>query len=250
MTGRLAVVTGGNKGIGRGCAERLLRDGHRVVITGRDEKAIDETVAALSGLGEIEGRAFDVTDEDAVADALGGLDVDILVANAGVAFSAPLHRLDLEQWEWILKVNVTGIFLCARAVIRGMRERDWGRLITVASVASHHGVKYGSAYTASKHAALGFTRAVALEVAATGVTANAVCPAFVETEMTERSVENIVDATGLSAQEALSTLENMAPLGRLVTVEECAAAVAYLASDEAAAVNGQSIILDGGGVQQ
>lgn len=250
MTDRLAVVTGGNKGIGRGCARHLLRAGHRVVVTGRDEEALDATVTELGSLGEIEARAFDVTDEEAVADALGDLEVDVLVNNAGVAFSQPLHRTTLEDWRWVQEVNVTGVFLCTREVISGMRERHHGRIITVASVASHHGVKYGSAYNASKHGVLGFTRGIATEYAGTGVTVNAVCPAFVETEMTERSVATIVDKTGMSEEQARASLENMTPLGRLITVDEVAAAVTYLASDEAASVNGQSIILDGGGVQK
>lgn len=250
MSQDLAVVTGGNKGIGRACARRLLRAGYRVVVTGRDRRALDETVTALEGTGEIEARRFDVTDEEAVVDAFAGLEVDVLVANAGVAFSQPLDRTDLDDWRWVLDVNVTGVFLCARAVISGMRERDRGRVIAVASVASHHGLRYGTAYAASKHGVLGFIRALATEVAGTGVTANAVCPTFVDTPMTDRSVVNIAEKTGRSEDEARRALERMAPLDRLVTPEEVAAAVAYLASDDAAAVNGQSIILDGGGVQQ
>jgi NAD(P)-dependent dehydrogenase (short-subunit alcohol dehydrogenase family) len=245
----LAVVTGGNKGIGRACAAGLLAAGHRVVVTGRDRAALDATVADLDAAGEVEARAFDVTDEDAVEEALADLEVDVLVANAGVAFSEPLERTKLDDWRWVLDVNVTGVFLCTRAVIAGMRERDRGRVIAVASVASHHGLRYGTAYAASKHGVLGFIRALATEVAGTGVTANTVCPAFVDTPMTDRSVANIVERTGRSDEDARRALERMAPLDRLVTPEEVAAAVAYLASDAAAAVNGQSIILDGGGIQ-
>ena len=250
MTERLAVVTGGNKGIGRSCAARLLTEGYRVIVTGRDQEALDGTVAELEGSGGIEARRFDVTDEEAVAEAFADLDVDVLVANAGVAFSQPLERTDLDDWRWVLDVNVTGVFLCARAVIAGMRERDHGRVIAVASVASHHGLRYGTAYAASKHGVLGFIRALATEVAGSGVTANAVCPAFVDTPMTDRSVANIAEKTGRSEEESRRALERMSPLDRLVTPEEVAAAVAYLASDAAAPVNGQSIILDGGGVQQ
>lgn len=250
MSPPLAVVTGGNRGIGRACAQRLLRAGHRVIVTGRDAEALDETVDLLAPLGSVEARAFDVTDEGAVGDAIGGLDVDVLVANAGVAFSQPVHRTTLDDWRWVIDVNLTGVFLCVRAVIGGMRARDRGRIVVVASVASHRGVRYGSAYAASKHGVLGLVRSMATESAGTGVTANAVCPAFVDTEMTERSVANIVDRTGMDEEQARGALEQMAPLGRLVGVDEVAAAVAYLVSDDAAAVNGQSIILDGGGVQQ
>lgn len=250
MVDRLAVVTGGNRGIGRACAERLLRDGHRVLITGRDETALEETRAALADLGDIRAEACDAGDEQAVTDLLGRLDVDVLVANAGMERSAPVHRTSLETWEQILRVNATGVFLAVRAVLSGMRERGWGRIVTVASVASHYGLRYGSAYAASKHAALGFTRSVATEVAGSGVTANAVCPGFVATAMTDRSVQRIVDATGRSVGEATEIIRNLQPLGRLIEPEEVAATVAYLVSDAAAPVNGQSLILDGGGIQQ
>jgi NAD(P)-dependent dehydrogenase (short-subunit alcohol dehydrogenase family) len=247
---RLAVVTGGNKGIGRACAERLLRDGHRLVVTGRDEAALKQTAEDLGHLGDVTPLAFDIADEGAVRDHLESLAVDVLVASAGIAHSAPLHRTTLEEWNRVLSVNATGVFLAARAVLPRMRERDWGRVVTVASVAGHQGVRYGSAYAASKHAAVGLTRSIATEVAGTGVTANSVCPAFVDTAMTDQSVERIVGATGRGEAEARAALEQMSPLGRLVRPDEVAAAVAYLASDAAAAVNGQSIILDGGGIQQ
>ena len=242
---RTALVTGGNKGIGRACALRLADAGHRVVITGRDTTALDEVAASHA---HIEARTFDVTDEDAWA-AL-DLDIDVLVANAGVAESAPVHKTTLEQWRRIYEINATGVFLSVRAVLPAMRERGWGRIVAVASVASHHGVRYASAYAASKHAALGLIRSVAAEVTGTAITANSVCPGYVETEMTERSVDRIVSLTGRAEAEAKAAIEGMQPLGRLVTADEVAAAVTFLASDAAAPINGQSIILDGGGVQQ
>lgn len=241
---RTALVTGGNKGIGRACAEALAADGHRVIATGRDIAALDDVAAHPN----IEPLAFDVTDEQAW-EAL-DIEVDILVANAGIAESAPLHKTSLEQWRRIYEINATGVFLGARRVLPGMRERGWGRIIAVASVASHHGVRYASAYAASKHAVLGLIRSVAVEVAGTAITANSVCPGYVATEMTERSVERIVDITGRGEEQARAAIEGMQPLGRLVEPAEVAAAVSFLAGDAAAAINGQSIILDGGGVQQ
>jgi NAD(P)-dependent dehydrogenase (short-subunit alcohol dehydrogenase family) len=227
---RVVVVTGGAKGIGKAVAERFAAAGDEVEAPGHDE--------------------LDVADEDQVAaffERLGR--VDVLVNNAGVASGAPLARTTLDDWRAHLDVNATGAFLCTRAVVGGMIERGDGRIVTVASVAGLYGARYTAAYTASKHAAVGLMRATAAEVAGTGVTANAVCPAYVDTDMTRRTVENIVDRTGRNAEEAQSALETMTPLGRLLEPDEVAAAVVFLASPEAAAINGQTIVLDGGGLQ-
>ena len=225
---RTVVVTGGAKGIGKAVAERF--SGEQVYAPGHDE--------------------LDVTDEVGVQEFFNELGpVDVLVNNAGVAVGAPLARTTLDDWRAHLDVNATGAFLCTRAVLPGMIERGDGRIVTVASVAGLVGMRYTAAYSASKHAAVGLMRATAAEVAGTGVTANAVCPAFVDTAMTERTVENIVAKTGRTAEEAQSDLAQMTPLGRLLEPDEVAAAVVFLASPEAAAVNGQTIVLDGGGLQ-
>ncbi len=225
---RTVVVTGGAKGIGKAVAERFSADD--IHAPGHDE--------------------LDVTNEEQVAaffERLGR--VDVLVNNAGVAASASLARTTLDHWREHLDVNATGAFLCTRAVVGGMIERRDGRIVTVASIAGLRAVRYTAAYAASKHAAIGLMRVTAAEVAGTGVTANAVCPAWVRTDMTQRTVENIVAKTGRTAEEAEAELKGMTPLGRLLEPDEVAAAVAFLASPEAAAINGQTLVLDGGGLQ-
>lgn len=248
MAQRVAVVTGGGKGIGRAILRRLAAGGHRVVAVGREEAALGDACRELGP--EASYRLCDVTQETAVEALFRELEpVDILVNNAGVAHSAALQATSLEDWERHLRVNATGAFLCTRAVLPGMRQRGWGRIVTVASVASLVGAAYTAAYSASKHAVLGLMRVAATEAAGSGVTANAVCPTYVRTEMTQRSVQRIAEQTGRSPEEALRALLRQVPLGRLLEPEEVAAAVAYLVSEEAGAVSGQALVLDGGGVQ-
>ncbi len=242
MSERVALVSGGAKGIGLACSRALAADGHHVVVTGRDAAVLE-----ASGFDWV---VADVVDEPSVAAAAEQVGpVDILVNNAGVSMSAPLHRTSLDDWNHVFAVNATGVFLWTRAVLGSMRQRGWGRIVTVSSTSSHVGAPYITAYTASKHAVLGFSRAVAAEVAGSGVTANCVSPTFVRTEMTDRSIANIVELTGRSAAEAEDSLATQSALGRLLEPEEVAAAVSYLCSDEAAAVNAQSIVLDGGTLQ-
>jgi NAD(P)-dependent dehydrogenase (short-subunit alcohol dehydrogenase family) len=163
-----------------------------------------------------------------------------------VSSSAPLHRTTLDEWHRQIEVNATGAFLCTRAVLPGMRERNRGRIVTVASLAGHQGSRYTSGYTASKHAVLGLMRAVAVEIGGTGITANAVCPAYVRSDMTDFTIANIEQRTGKDGEAALAA---MTPLGRLIEPEEVAFAVKFFAADEAGAINGQTLILDGGQVQ-
>ena len=227
---RVVVVTGGTRGIGEAIAARFAALGERVIALGRADG--------------------DVTDEAAVADIFERTGpVDVLVNNAGVSASADIARTTLDDWHAQIGVNATGAFLCTRAVLGGMRERGRGRIVTVASTAGLQGARYTAAYTASKHAAVGLMRAVAAEVAGTGVTANAVCPAFVRTDMTTTSVRRIVASTGRSEAQAEEAVASMTPLGRLLEPDEVAFAVAFLAAPEAGAINGQTLVLDGGGIQ-
>jgi NAD(P)-dependent dehydrogenase (short-subunit alcohol dehydrogenase family) len=227
---RLVVVTGGTRGIGAAVAKRFTELGDRVVALGRAD--------------------CDVTDESSVTSVLGGLgEIDVLVNNAGMATSAPLARTTVDEWRTQLDVNATGAFLCTRAVLPGMLARNHGRVVTVASTAGLVGQRYTAGYSASKHAAVGLMRAVAAEVAGTGVTSNAVCPTFVRTDMTATTINRIATTTGKSEKDSERLVAGMSPLGRLLEPDEVAYAVQFLAAREAAAINGQTIVLDGGGVQ-
>ena len=228
---RRVLVTGGTRGIGAAIASRFAAAGDDVVAVGRADCDVSDE-AAVGALFERVGP------------------VDVLVNNAGVSSSAPLERTTLAEWDAQMAVNATGAFLCTRAALPAMVERGSGRIVTVASTAGVTGGRYTAAYTASKHAAVGLTRTVAAEVAGTGVTANAVCPTFVRTDMTADSVRRITERTGCSAQEAEAALAAASPLRRWLEPDEVAFAVAFLAAPEAGAINGQTLILDGGGIQR
>ena len=248
MKGRTAVVTGGGSGIGAAVARRLAASGAKVVVVGRRKERLDEVAKAIGGGAR--GIPCDVSKPEAVsalASEVGSCDV--LVNNAGIARSAPLAKTDDAMWAEILGANLTGTFLCMRAFLPGMAERGWGRVVNVASIAGKAGMAYTSAYCASKHGVLGLTRAVALECARKGVTVNAVCPGWVDTEMTDFSVANISSKTKMSDAEARAFLAAQSPQNRLMTADEVAALVEYLCSDAAAGITAQAINVDGGQLQ-
>jgi 3-hydroxybutyrate dehydrogenase len=242
-TARRAVVTGGGRGIGRAIAAALTRAGCSVTVLGRDPVRLGEAVSAGDA---VSFAVVDVTDEAALAGCLGGIEVDILVNNAGAAESGPFLKSDNALFRRLMAVNFESVVAATRAVLPGMIARGVGRVISVASVAGLRGYPYVTAYCASKHAVVGFTRALAQEVARTGVTVNAVCPGYVDTDLVADSAARIAAKTGRSPETVKAELNRHNPQGRLIDAREVAAAVLWLASDDAASVNGQAISINGG----
>lgn len=252
LAGRTALVTGAGRGIGAAIAERLAAEGARVAAAARSHEQVEAVAERLRERGD-QAAAFacDVTVEHEVARLVREVEttlgpVDVLVANAGAATSAPLGRTALDDWNRMLAVNATGPFLCTRAVLDGMKSRGWGRVVVVASVAGLAGARYVAAYAASKHAAVGLVRAAAAEAAARGVTVNAVCPGYVDTEMTRETVRRIVETSGTDEAAARDALERRSPQRRLLQPAEVAHAVASLCAEEARGINGQCLVIDGG----
>ena len=244
LTGKTTLITGGGRGIGRAIAQTFAKHGARVVVAARTREQV-ETVA-----GETGGIALvcDVSSPESVKEIFADIKPDILVNNAGIAESATLTNTTDELWHRHLAINLSGTFYCTRAALPSMLEKRWGRIINIASIAAKTGAPYIAAYAASKHGVLGLTRVVALEVATSGVTCNAICPGYVDTDMVSRGVEQITAKTGRSAEEALEILKRMSPQNRLVTAEEVAALALLLASEEGRGINGQGINIDGGSV--
>ncbi|MCS0632148.1 SDR family oxidoreductase [Telluria mixta] len=247
LQGKHAVVTGASRGIGLAIAHALMAQGARITLMARDARALEAAAAELGG--DTAWQAVDVTDAEGVAAAFARAGaVDILVNNAGQAASAPFGRTDAALWQRMLDVNLTGAYHCIHAALPGMLDAGWGRVVNVASTAGLTGYRYVAAYCAAKHGLVGLTRALALEVANKGVTVNAVCPGFTDTDIVADAVANIVRKTGRTADQARAELAAANPQGRLLQPDEVAHAVAWLCMPGAAAMNGQAIAVAGGEV--
>jgi NAD(P)-dependent dehydrogenase (short-subunit alcohol dehydrogenase family) len=244
------LVTGAGRGIGAGVAVRLAAAGYDLVLTARSRDELDR-VASDCGKHAVVVPA-DLTAPGAVDEVFGAAEerfgrVDVLVAGAGAGFAAPLHRTTDADWDRIIALNLTVPFRCVRRAVPAMKAAGWGRVVVIGSVASKAGAAYIGAYAASKHGVLGLVRSAAAELATTGVTVNAVCPGYVDTAIADAAAANIAAKTGRSVDEARSLLVAAQPIGRLITVEEVAAAVLFCV--DSAAVTGQGINVDGGAYQ-
>lgn len=243
---RRALVTGGAKGIGLAIARRLAQEGIALSLLGRDQSALQSAARDLDAAWVV----ANVTKPARLTAAIHELGpCDILVNNAGAASSQPFLKISPDDWAHMLAVNLTATFTACQAVLPAMLSAGWGRIINIASTAGLKGYAYTAAYTAAKHGVIGLTRALAIELAQTAVTVNAVCPGFTDTDLVRRASENIARQTGLNESEATAMLARYNPQGRLVRPLEVAEAVAFLCRDDASAVTGQSIIVAGGEVQ-
>jgi NAD(P)-dependent dehydrogenase (short-subunit alcohol dehydrogenase family) len=253
LRGKHAVVTGASRGIGAAIASTLARHGADLTLMSRNEAKLSELAATLTKTygTRAQAVAVDLAQPEQIAgafaraaDAFGP--PHILVNNAGIAIAAPIHRTELADWQRVMDLNVTGPFLCIRAIVKQMTKSDYGRIVNVASTAGLTGYAYCAAYCAAKHGLIGMTRALARELATTSVTVNAVCPGYTDTEIVAEAVGNIVAKTGRTPEQALKELTVHNPQGRLIRPEEVAEAVGWLCLPSSASITGQSIVVAGG----
>jgi NAD(P)-dependent dehydrogenase (short-subunit alcohol dehydrogenase family) len=246
LAGKLALVTGGGRGIGAACARSLAAAGAKVIVCGRTQADLDAVAKEIGGIALV----CDVSDRASTDRMLKDLPgrVDVLVNNAGVAESAALDRTSDELWDRILEIDATAPFRLIRALVPAMVKAGWGRVVNIASNAGVSGYGYSAAYCAAKHAMVGYTRALAIDLARTGVTINALCPGWVRTSMSDEAVARIAAKTGRSADEARATLESMSPQRRMIEPEEVAHAAVNLCADASRGIHGQTIVIDGGAI--
>lgn len=247
VKGLTALVTGGGRGIGAAIAATLTREGANTLILGRNESALQKQVKFGNAAGYY---AADISNriefERALAQITATAEVDVLVNNAGAAFSAPFLKTTSDDFKAMLDVNLMGPVIASKAILPGMIDRKFGRIINIASTAALKGYAYVSAYVAAKHAVLGLTKTLALETAHTGVTVNAVCPGFTDTDMVQATIDTIVAKTGRKPEEARAELVRSNPMGRLVHPDEVSDAVVFLARRESAAITGVALAVSGG----
>lgn len=250
MNDRHVVITGGGTGIGAAIARSLDAQGARLTLMGRRL----EPLQSLAGeLRDARAVSCDVSEEHSVAVAFAQAavqhgPVSILINNAGAAPTSPFHKLNASDWRAVMSVNLDGVFHCTSAAVPGMLEQGWGRIINIASTAAQRGYAYVSAYSAAKHGVLGLTRSLALETATKGITVNAVCPGYTDTDIIRDSVALIMQKTGRSEDDALAEFTRVNPQGRLIQPEEVAATVQWLCSEQARSITGQAISVSGGEV--
>ncbi len=254
LEGKLAVVTGGGRGIGAAIADALAEAGARLVLLGRDRAELANRADVMNGARGVEAKFIvcDVADEASVATAFRQIrettgDPHILVNNAGQSAGVAFTETTRETWDRMIAVNLTGTFLCTQQVLPAMLGVGAGRIINIASTAGLKGYSHTAAYCAAKHGVIGLTRALAMETAKKGITVNAVCPGYTDTDMAAAAIQNLVDA-GRTEDEARKAITRVMPIGRLIRPEEVASAVAWLCSPDAAAVTGQAIAVAGGEV--
>jgi NAD(P)-dependent dehydrogenase (short-subunit alcohol dehydrogenase family) len=245
LTGKRALVTGGGRGIGAACARELAAAGARVVVAGRTAAQNDAIAKEIGG----EAYALDLLDRGATDAFIAEVGtIDILVNNAGAAESAPLDKMTDAIWDKIMEIDATAPYRLIRGLAPRMVKAGWGRVVNIASNAGVSGYRYSSAYCAAKHAMVGYTRALAVDLARTGVTINAICPGWVQTQIIDEAVQRIADKTGRSVAEAKQTLEVMNPQHRLLDATEVSHAVVMLCAEAARGIHGQALVIDGGAV--
>jgi len=255
LKGQHALITGGSRGIGAAISNTLAKLGANISLTGRTEGTLNDQAGALrvhegvevfTTTGDMSSEADVEKCFAAAADKLGP--VNILINNAGIGKSAPFHRMDTEFWNQTIGLNLTGTYLCTKQVYGTMREAGYGRIVNISSTVGLRGYPYIAAYCASKHGVIGLTRTLALEAVKTGITVNAVCPGYTDTDLVSDAVDSIVGKTGRDRDEIQAEIDNMSPMGRMVAPEEVAETVAWICLPSSASITGQAIVVAGGAV--